>query len=259
MRLPRRKIILIISLCFLIIPPVYFIVINYLPDSERTIPIVLSYPETPDVNLGFSGNQSYFSIVFQLSTQGYLAENVQIQIVNASCLSYIHKNMTVGVIFPNAVDYRLKQALSSGSGIMGNNQIHFLIFRDNTVKTQNENIVTDIHLVEPSEISEIYFPVSGDYSPTVRIFIEGQPEIVYAFNQIKVHVLSASELEGIKIGRANNGLSYALFWLTILGTVWLLRDLFKKKERKHVLKNNMRFHPKTSWFNQLKANRKKKS
>ena len=235
---------LVFALLFLSISTGIVIVTNVLPDAEKTVPILLSYPETPDIKLGFGGNQSYFSIVFLLKTQGYLAEDVQIKIINASCISYLPKNMTVKVIFPNAVDSKLKQMLSSGSAIIGNNQIGFLVFEDNQqIFEENTTVITNIHVLNPSYTTDIYFPVSGDYSPTVRIFVEGQPEIDYTFNQIKVHVLSASEAEGEKNARMNLWLSYALFGLSIIGVVWLVFEFFKKEEEKQVYNINISITP----------------
>jgi hypothetical protein len=228
----ERKTMLVFLFVFLIVSTGIVIVTNLLPDAERTVPILLSYPETPDIRLGFGGNQSYFSIVFLLKTQGYLAENVQIEIINASCVSYLPKNMTVKVIFPNAVDSNLKEILSSGSGIIGNNQIGFLVFEDNQqIFEENTTVITNVHVLKPSYTTDIYFPVSGDYSPTVRIFIEGQPEIDYTYNQIRVHVLSASEAEGEKNARMNLWLSYAIFVLSIVGVIWLVFELLKKEEK----------------------------
>ena len=241
-QLKRRIILIAVTVIFLSISSGVVIVISLLPDSEQSIPIILSYPEIPTVTIG-SGNQSYFSIVFLLSTQGYLAENVPIQIVNASCVSYLPKNIIVKVIFPNAVNYELRQFLSSGVAIIGNNQREFLRFEDTSITYEHPNVTSFVHFVPPANMSEIYFPVSGDYSPTVRITVESQPEIIYTFDQIKVHVVSASELEGARLGRINLWLSYAFFGLSIFGIVWLLFELFEKKEENQVFNINISIAP----------------
>jgi hypothetical protein len=231
----ERKIALIVVLVLLVLSTGIVIVANLLPETEKTLPLLLSYPETLDIKLGFGGNQSIFTIIFLLKTQGYIAEDVQIQVINATCISYIPKNMTVKVIFPNAIDSDLKRALSHGSAVIANNQINFLEFEDNQqIFDENTTVVTNIHVFGPARFRDISFPVSGDYSPTVRIFIEGQQEIDYTFSQIKVHVLSASEAQGEKNARMNLWLSYAIFGLSITGIVWLIHELFKKEEEKQV-------------------------
>jgi hypothetical protein len=212
------------------------------PPKENIIPIFLSYPETINIYLG--GNTPYFSVVFALEYNGSLAENTLIKIVNASCICTDNKNIDISVTFPEAVDSTLKHAFSSGSALIGSTNVRIVTFHNAMIGNSTGD--TYVRQIFPSSQSDFYFPVSGDYSPTIQISIQNEPDIIYTFSQVRVHVLSTSEADNVKIGKINLGLSYALFGLSIIGGVWLLYELLKNEEEKQVFNISIKMNPENS-------------
>ena len=83
-------------------------------------------------------------------------------------------------------------------------------------------------MVEP-----IYFPVSGDYYPIIEIANETDPynAIVYSFDQIKIHVASATEVEGLRLNNLNLGLTIALFVFAWMGEIALMVELLSNARK----------------------------
>lgn len=70
----------------------------------------------------------------------------------------------------------------------------FLVFMDASIM----NDLNDPHLPEQYHFS---FPVSGDYSPTISILLNNNTYLTHTYDDIKVHVMSTSEIQSQQIGR----------------------------------------------------------
>jgi hypothetical protein len=235
----------VILVIFIIVTSAYVTVISFDLHTDflnwnpapikHTIPILLGYPNVPDVIMG--RNTSYCSVAFTLEYTGTLAENTPVHIANASCVSYLNKNMTVYVTFPQAVDYGFRDLISSPWVVGAPTKLLMFFDRvyDNSSLMYNSDFAY-FHRVEQSSYTGIMcFTVAGDYSPTIEIIVDGQPNILYTYSEIKVHVLSTAEAEGEKSVKINLGMTYALFALSIASSFWLLYELIKKEKVEPVI------------------------
>jgi hypothetical protein len=81
--------------------------------------------------------------------------------------------------------------------------------------------------------NDVIFPVAGDYPPSIFItFDDGSSPIQYTYSQIKVHVLSASEVNVENTNRLNLGLTSALFLFSFIEGFMVIHELLKKEETK---------------------------
>ena len=79
----------------------------------------------------------------------------------------------------------------------------------------------------------VIFPVAGDYSPSLFItFDDGSSPIQYTYTQIKVHVLSASEVSAENTKRLNLGLTFAILAFSYIEGFMVINELFKNEETK---------------------------
>ena len=79
--------------------------------------------------------------------------------------------------------------------------------------------------------NEFYFPVAGDYSPTILIWFYNDTTIQYTYNDIKVHVASATEVQSQKLDRINTAITITLFALALVEGISVVNDLTKRKEK----------------------------
>jgi hypothetical protein len=81
--------------------------------------------------------------------------------------------------------------------------------------------------------NDVIFPVAGDYSPSIFItFDDGSSPIQYTYSQIKVHVLSASEVNAEKTNRLNLGLTIAILAFSYIEGLIVIKELVKNEETK---------------------------
>ena len=71
---------------------------------------------------------------------------------------------------------------------------------------------------------EMYFPVAGDYSPTIFIQFFNGTGIQYTYNEIKVHVLSASEVEAVNTNKLNLAVTYVLLFSSYIQGLVIVRE-----------------------------------
>jgi hypothetical protein len=230
---------IVIAFNFPVSSPIPFLNWNP-PPKENVIPILVSYPDNGTPTIG--SNVTYCSVIFALDFKGDLAENTHIQVVNASGAFILNEEATFTVAFPEAIESNWTSVISSGASIIGNPYwpvTGFTNHKDNSLPTG----YPIIKQIKPDYQSNFYFPVSGDYSPMIKIQILGQPEIDYTNNAIKVHVLSNAEVETEQIGKVNLGLTFTLVDLAIIGSVWLFYELVKKEEVKQSFTINISIAP----------------
>ena len=199
------------------------------PPKENTISILLSYPDTIDNTI--SVNSTSCSVVFTLRFNGSMSENIDVEVVNASALYLPNKNTKIAVTFPEAFSVDFRKIISSGASILGSSSFKIVTFHKDMIPNLTNTVV--VSQIKPDSQSLFYFPVSGDYSPTIQIQPEGD-EIVYTYEQIRVHVLSSAEVEAEKISKINLGLSYAFFAFTVLGGLLILFEIRRNKKDKDV-------------------------
>lgn len=212
------------------------------PIETKYVPIVISYPDS--MFMPFYGEDAPICTVkFLLEYNGTLSENTLVKITNSSCWSYVPYNITVYVGIPQAIKYSDMDTIGDNttrSVTWGGTDI--LIFRDSytpIVGNPFEPIV-NYHVIYPSLEEEIYFPVAGDYSPIILIGKQGEElnPIIYRYDQIRVHVTTATEVEGLNLGKVNLGFSVVFSWIGYAVLVYeLIIKVFKKKEESQIVIN----------------------
>jgi len=193
-----------------------FPIINPAP-SLKLIPIGLSYPDTPGLTIPGTG----LIASFVLASNGSIAENTCVQVANATCQLISNEYYGIWIVdigFQQGIPWDFKDVFQHGgmyiSGLSG------VSFRRDF---QNSSVLI------PSE-NAIYFPVAGDFSPAIRITFFNGTDILYTYNQIKVHVLSASENEATNTNKLNLALSYALLFFSYLEGIVIIKELSKTQE-----------------------------
>ena len=194
------------------------------PPKENSIPMILPYPDNTVVTLPGTN----FVATFTLQYNGTLAENTPIQIVNASCVAFTDHGFDISVGFSESFLTTEKSILSSGAGLIGWSGSWCVSFSQ---KSSESNATVDIHQVLPEKVNEIYFPVSGDYSPTILV-TEGGNTTQYTYNEIKVNVLPASTVEAENTNKLNLGLTWALLGFSYIGGIISAYQLMGKQEKK---------------------------
>lgn len=205
--------------------------------QENNIPLVISYPNSMFMPM-YGNNMTICTIKFLLEFNGTLSENTQVQIINATCMSYVPYNITVNVGFPQAIPYSLKSIIGNNSTfLIGWGGTEVLTFRDNSSLPSSPFIpVANFHGIYPSYPNDIYFPVSGDYSPIIEISNQSEelnPQyspIIYSYDQIKVHVASTTEIETLSLDTVNLSLTFAIFALSWIGVLALTYQFIKEKD-----------------------------
>jgi hypothetical protein len=214
------------------------------PEPETNyLPIRLTYPDSMFMPM-YANSSTICSIKFLLKFNGTLAENSQIQIINATCISHVPYNTSIFVGFPQSIDYYQKDTIGDNTTYtMGWTGTDALIFRDSyNPPDANSRLAPLIYLHEVPVLypNDIYFPVSGDYSPMIMIRNATPYDniVVYSYDKIKVHVASAIEVEGLKINDVNLNLTHALFIFSWVGEFVLLFELITRFRDKKDIESN---------------------
>ena len=190
--------------------------IQFISPKENHIPFGMNYPNT--IPITYPGTT--FNINFNLTYTGDLAENTPIQVQNASCLATVNDSNISFVIIGFA------QAIAVVNGT--NNRLvggtYVAIF---STPNTNENFLSVY------AVNTFYFPVSGDFSPTVIInFNNGTGQIQYRYDDIKLHVLATSEVNAERINTTNLVLTAALLGFAFIETFKLIFEI-KSKDKKN--------------------------
>lgn len=201
------------------------------PPSQTTIPISIGYP--PTVGLIHPGYG--LEVKFVLEPNGTIGERVNISMDNATAdrLSNAFPDlMVVAIGFEETV-----HSSSNGPGpINGTNYwgtgLQGAVFLGNWVDPTIANLTLMSEDV-------FYFPVAGDYSPTIYMHSVTGSDIVYTYSQYKIHVLSASELYTQKLDRINTVVAIALLSFAFIEGIIVVRDLTKSK-RKRIRQDTVR-------------------
>lgn len=79
----------------------------------------------------------------------------------------------------------------------------------------------------PISTTGFSFPVAGDYSPTITVSMQGGVIEEYTFENIKVHVLSASEIRTQELDQISIVIAITLLGFTLVQSIVLVRNLLK--------------------------------
>lgn len=240
------KVAIVGILLFLAVTTLYVIVItqnipfpyfNWNPSPKLgVIPFGLSYPDIPGVEIP----GTYLVASFLLTYNGTMAENVPIQVVNATSVIFTDDyadlwNVQVG--FQQAIPWNFKKAFEQSGLYIGG--LSGVLFSRNIVNPNSSTLF-------PLSEDEIYFPVAGDYSPTIHIHFYNGTSSLYTYNEMKVHVLATSEVEAENTNRLNVALTFALLAFSYIEGLVMIRELWANRERKNQsIANNTMTSPKT--------------
>lgn len=227
------KVVIVAILIFLAAITLYVIVItqnipfpyfNWNPSPKLSvIPFGLSYPDILGIQIPGTG----LVVSFLLAFNGTIAENVPIQVVNATgeIISNDYANVwNVQVGFQQAIPWDFKEAFEQSGMYIGG--LSGVLFSRN-VMNPNSSILL------PLFEDEIYFPVAGDYSPTIRLDLYNGTSILYTYNEMKVHVLAASEVEAENTNRLNLALTFALLGFSYIQGLVMINALWANRKKKN--------------------------
>jgi len=216
------------------------------PPSKTQIPISITYPPAAGLTYPIKG----IRIKFSLEASGSIAENVPVSVINATgdatgkeavIFGPLNYSVTSYDYYPDltivAVGFDETVHISAtgnpeggqiwmpwnywGSGLQG------MVFR---------HVASSPYLRFESE-DTFYFSVSGDYSPTIYMTFNNGTEIQHTYEQIKVHVLSASEMQAEKLNRVNTVIAIALLSFAFIEGIKLVKDLTERKHSQLLLKH----------------------
>ena len=194
------------------------------PPAKNAIPLGLTYPEALIPSFP---NGTMFMANMLLTFNGELEENTLIQVENASCqIPPLGNANVIAIGFQDAFLPNMTSNIQKGY-TWGNGAV-CVVF---TQTPQNPS-ETWSNLTVSWE-NNITFPVAGDYSPSIFATFGNNPSPVqYTFDQIKIHVLSASEVNAEKTNRLNLSLTIAIVGFSFIEGFMVIHELLKKEETK---------------------------
>lgn len=171
-------------------------------------------------------------LAISLRANGTIAEGVEVILAATGMIAshdYYLRFYGVEIFFRDAIAWQFKNSPSLSKAI-GWPQV---ITLNRDWKNQN-----DPNLVAYYNNTEIYFPVAGDYSPTVLIIFKLQPPIGYTYDDIKIHVASSFDIANAKAAKVNNLLTFALVVFAIIESVSITCYLTEDKTRPKIIISN---------------------
>jgi hypothetical protein len=75
--------------------------------------------------------------------------------------------------------------------------------------------------------NKFYFSVAGDYSPTLMIWFYNDTTVQYTYNDIKLHVASATEVQSLKMENINVVIAVALLVFAFVEGISVVNELTK--------------------------------
>lgn len=175
-----------------------------------------------------TAHQAALVASFTLQARDTIAEGIDISVRNATGEivrgSDYHNVASVQVGW-EAVPTSFRDALNRGGLFIGG--LEGVIFNAKNY-TNGIPIVfgnqTPLNLV-PTEEETFYFPVAGDYSPTIEIlFGNNTAPIQYTYSDIKVHVLSAGDIRIVHFENINVALTIALLAFAYIEAAKVIDD-----------------------------------
>jgi len=201
--------------------PMTFLNINP-PPKEVIIPVTLIYPDsytlTPDAGL---------SISFNLVADSTIGEGTNVRMIDpfAQVISKDYSGVSTiltgfaGTVTPNFVPSQPQR------GQVNAPPYGTMAFTGPT----GEGTYTPM-------VKEITFKwvAPGDYSPRLFLQFLNQTKREYTYDEIKIHVASFVELQGLKVSKIELALTYSLLALGVLEGFSIVHDFVSEKTtRKH--------------------------
>jgi hypothetical protein len=210
-----------------------FIYVNWNPSPKlNVIPFGLSFPDLP----GYYTEQTGLLISMMITYNGTMAENMPIQVIDPACeiaSSNFSNVWTVAVGFQEAIPWDFRDAFQHGGFYVGG--VGGAFFRN----TNNSAYLS-------ASEEEFYFPVSGDFSPTIFITFFNGTSVSYTYSEMKLHVSSTSEVNAENTNRNSLVLTIALLGFSYIEGFMMIKELLEKRALKTQSEaNNANTPPKT--------------
>jgi len=192
------------------------------PPSQTIIPISIGYP--PTVGLIHPGYG--LEVKFVLEANGTIGERVNISMDNATSVRLSNAFpdlMLVAIGFEETVHAGNNGPVNASTSYWGTG-LQGAVFSGNWANPANTNLTLITQDV-------FYFPVAGDYSPTIYMHSVTGSDIAYTYSQYKIHVLSESELYTQRLDRINTVVAIALLSFAFIEGVVVMKDLTKERYR----------------------------
>jgi hypothetical protein len=193
-------------------------VINPPPDKP-SIPIPLTYPPFPGLKL----QAAFLFSSMILKANSTIAEGVEIWATDGYA-QQVSGNMsaiwTVSIGFQETFPWDFKSEIGKVGGILigGLSGTTFAARQSGVLRLLSEDT--------------FYFPVAGDYSPTMQIDFYNGTSVLQTYGDIKVHVLSASEIQQQKVNKTASALTWALVGFAYIEGVLVLKRFWDSRKHK---------------------------
>jgi hypothetical protein len=214
----------VIVIVVILVALTWFIPANWIPPTQpHMIPFGLNYPNP----VGYSGNETEFLISMMIAYNGSIAENTPILVANSTCqLASWSDAWIVEVGFSQALPWNFKDLFQHGGSWIGGlaGALFIKDFRSGSPLRQT-----------PTNGTLIYFPIAGDYSPSLYVLYWNGSETFHTFEQMKIHVLSESEINAENISRNNLILTIALLGFSYIEGITIIAELMSKRKKKSQL------------------------
>jgi hypothetical protein len=213
----------------------------YLPSGKSVLPIAIAYPAISNGQLQPEMLQISFNL--ETETNSLLAEGVNLTITDLKAKAFVNDfgNVASGWVMDVWIGFQHAQPWGEWS-MMSNatGQIHWYYFTAlaGDWLVANTNATTWLthgtyplgtYPLDVFSKKVFYFPSSGDYSPSIIIDLANNTILSYTYDQVKVHVLSASEVQGQKLERLGATITVALLVFAFVEGIVAVKDLTKEK------------------------------
>jgi hypothetical protein len=214
----------------------------YLPSGKTIVPLAISYPAISNGQLQADWLQISFDL--ETETNSLLAEGVNVTMTDLRAEAFINdvsNDTSPWYITDVWVGFQYAQPWSDwviGANVSGQYQFHYytaldgdwLSYRPNaTVWLSNGTHPLGMYPLVVFEKMTFNFPSSGEYSPSVLIDLANNTILSYTYDQVKVHVISASEVQTQKLERIGAAVTVALLVFAIVEGVVAVKDLTKER------------------------------
>jgi len=221
LRLHRSLFVHIIFIVFMIGFIFFAYQVSFPQPQLMSYPVPLTYPPTIGVSIG----DTDLTLNFFMEYNGTLTEGKPINISNSMgyTLSKDYSNIwIVSVGFQGAYPYEFKDNFSKGGFLIGG--LGGVTLEPSATKTGYIQVGNYSKILLPSSPQQIFFPVSGEYSPTIKVTFLNGTTIQHTYDNIKVPVTSSFEVENQNISRFSLALAIFVGLLAFIEFYKLLRE-----------------------------------
>jgi|GEM_PF-6147711 len=214
----------------------------YLPSNKSVVPIAIAYPDISNGQLQSEWLQISFNL--ETETNSLLAEGVNLTITNLAARVLIndYSNVTSPWYITDVwIGFQYAQPWSDWAIVMnvsGQFQWNYytaldgdwLVYNPNgTIWLSSGTYPLGTYPLTVFMHNTFHFPASGDYSPSILIDLANNTILSYTYNQVKVHIISASEIQTQKLERIGAAVTVALLVFAFIEGIVTVKDLTKEK------------------------------